>query len=196
MEAGLLPKLDSALTELEALEKRLESDQISDSKHWPSLSLAFRKLVSTSIELTGMPETKNRTNRTHYISFCARLKATALVFSETINARDSRASSSHAGPNASKNLRSSSKPPSLGRIAAASISAAKETDALFLPELRTSFYLIFHTYSCISSPPSIFFTHFPSYPILFILHSTFYISFEDHYDDPKFWSPIFIPKIA
>lgn len=151
MATSLVPLLDSALTELEALERRLESENIGDSKLWPPLSLALRKLASTSVELINIPETLNRTNRAMFISFCARLKAAALIFSETINTRDSRPTLSHSLPGSSRPGRSS-KPPSVGRISGSSISAANQTDALLLPELSTYRPVSLVLIHCLLSP--------------------------------------------
>ena len=136
MSTSLLPLLDSALTELEVLEKRLEQDHISDAKNWPALSLAIRKLASTSVELVSMPETRNRTNRAQMISFCARFKAIALVFNETMNTRETRGLVQYPTPGSGKIARSG-KPPSTGKLGGSSASSPKELDALLQPELST-----------------------------------------------------------
>jgi len=146
MSTGLLPLLDQALTELEALEKRLEAGYISDSRHWPSLSLSIRKLATTSVELVNIPETRNRTNRAQMISFCARMKTIALIFHETISTREMRGLPSFPAPGSGKIARAG-KPHSSGRIVPTAITASKETDALLLPELSTcSISLPFRVY--------------------------------------------------
>lgn len=138
MSSSLLPLLDQALTELEALEKRLEAGHISDARHWPSLSLSIRKLASTSVELVNMTETRNRTNRAQMISFCARMKTIALIFHETIATREIRNVPVFPTPGSGKIARIG-KTPSSGRVAQASIAASRDTEALLMPDLSTPF---------------------------------------------------------
>lgn len=136
MSTSLVPLLDQALTDLEALEKRVEAGHVSDARHWPSLSLSIRKLASTTVELVNMPETRNRTNRAPMISFCARMKTIALIFHETISTREVRAPPMFPTPGSGKIARSG-KPGSYPRHQLSSGTSSKETDALLVPELST-----------------------------------------------------------
>lgn len=140
MSTTLLPLLDQALTDLESLEKRLEQGHISDARHWPSLSLSVRKLASTSVELVHMPETRNRTNRSQMISFCARMKTITLIFHETLSTREIRNVPTFPTPGSGKIARLG-KAPSTGRINPSAISASKDTEALLMPELSTPTFL-------------------------------------------------------
>lgn len=146
---GLNPLLDTSLTELEALEKKIEDNQIEDGRVWPALTLALRKLATTSVELINMPETRNRTNRSQFISFCARLKAIALVFQETLTHHEQNKINSLSGSNQSGNITPSSSikhSQSSKQFKTLPASASPPLDelkaqALLLPELRAYWFL-------------------------------------------------------
>jgi hypothetical protein len=77
------------------------------------------------------------------ISFCARFKAIALVFNETMNTRETRGLVQYPTPGSGKIARSG-KPPSTGKLSGVPSSTAKEVDALLQPELSTPPTISYH----------------------------------------------------